>query len=273
MLLSGDAAARPVGLERALARAGFVVLEAADVMGLDDERTASLALVTLLPNGTGLESRFAEAQARVGATVPLVLLLGAADPDHAAYALAAGAADVIQPPVHLGELAARLVARLREREQGMATRMATQMAPLLQRAGGPLGVEEVLSVVASRLAHALELARCDALLVHSGERHARRVAIIPRNIHGYRIDLSSWPALVDAALGEVVVVPTPAPAARSHGSNEAYSAIALPVRGRGVAAGVPARAPRHPAHALRGAARLRPWSRRRRGQCSARTGR
>ena len=59
ILLSGDAAARPAGLERALARAGFVVLEAADVVGLDDERTASLALVTLLPNGTGLESRFA----------------------------------------------------------------------------------------------------------------------------------------------------------------------------------------------------------------------
>jgi DNA-binding response OmpR family regulator len=109
VLLSGDAAARPAGLERALARAGFVVLEAADVVGLDDERTASLALVTLLPNGTGpreplrrgtgtrrlLRSRWCCSSRR-----PI--------PDHAAYALAAGAADVIQPPVHLGELAARL---------------------------------------------------------------------------------------------------------------------------------------------------------------------
>ena len=235
MLLSGDAAARPAGLERALARAGFVVLEAADAVGTEDERTASLALVTLLPNGTGLESRFAEAQARVGPSVPLVLLLAAADPEHAAYALAAGAADVIQPPVHLGELAARLAARLREREQGMATRVASQMAPLLQRAGGPLGVEEVLGVVAGRLAHALELARCDALLVHPGERHARRVAIVPaEQFMDHRIDLSSWPALVDAARsGEVAMVPTPAPAARAHGDTEAPTAIALPVRGRG----------------------------------------
>ena len=235
VLLSGDAAARPAGLERALSRAGFVVLEAADAVGLEDERTASLALVTLLPNGTGLESRFAEAQARVGSAVPLVLLLAVADPEHAAYALAAGAADVIQPPVHLGELAARLGARLREREQGMATRVASQMAPLLQHAGGPLGVEEVLGVVAGRLAHSLELARCDALLVQSGERHARRVAIVPaEQFMDHRIDLSSWPALVDAARsGEVAMVPTPAPAARGHGDGEAPTAIALPVRGRG----------------------------------------
>lgn len=240
VLLSGDVAARPAGLERALARAGFVVLEAADAVGLDDERTAALALVTLLPNGSGLERRFAEAQVRVGPAVPLVLLLSAADPEHAAYALAAGAADVIQPPVHLGELAARLAARLREREQGMATRVATQMAPLLQRAGGPLGVEEVLGVVASRLAHALELARCDALLVHSAERHARRVAIVPaEQFMDHRIDLASWPALVDAARsGEVAVVPTPAPAARAHGDLEAPTAIALPVRGRGNVAAV-----------------------------------
>jgi diguanylate cyclase (GGDEF)-like protein len=240
VLLSGDAAARPPGLERALSRAGFVVLEAADLIGPEDERTASLALVTLLPNGAGLESRFADAQARVGPSVPLVLLLAVADPEHAAYALAAGAADVIQPPVHLGELAARLAARLREREQGMATRVASQMAPLLQRAGGPLGVEEVLGVVATRLAHALELARCDALLVHSGERHARRVAIVPaEQFMDHRIDLSSWPALADAARsGEVVVVPTPSPAARALGDIEAPTARALPVRGRGTLAAV-----------------------------------
>src|SRR4030095_2350693 len=48
------------------------------------------------------------------------------------------------------------------------------------------------------------------------------------------IDLSSWPALVDAARsGEVAMVPTPAPAAPGHGDLEASTAIALPVRGHG----------------------------------------
>jgi hypothetical protein len=47
----------------------------------------------------------------------------------------------------------------------------------------------------------------------------RRVAIVPaERFMDHRIDLTSWPALVDAARsGEVAVVPTPAPAARSHG--------------------------------------------------------
>lgn len=238
VLLSGDVAARPVGLERALSRAGFTVLESGIALPSEDERSASLALVTLLPDGSGLEGRFAEAQARVGPSVPLVLLLAQPDPEHAAYALAAGAADVIQPPVHLPELTARLQARLREREQGIASRVATQMEPLLQRAGGALSGDEILTLVAARLAQALELARCDALLVHAGERHARRVAIVPaEQLMDHRIDLGTWPALVEAARsGEIAVIPTPAPAARSQGDLESSMAVALPVRGPGTSA-------------------------------------
>jgi diguanylate cyclase (GGDEF)-like protein len=95
-------------------------------------------------------------------------------------------------------------------------------------------------VVAARLAHALGLARCDALLVQPGERHARRVAIIPvEQFMDHRIDLATWPSLVDAARsGEVAMVPTPSPAARAHGDSEAATAIALPVRGHGAVVAV-----------------------------------
>jgi diguanylate cyclase (GGDEF)-like protein len=239
ILLSGEAAARPVGLERALTRAGFLVLEAGDTAEGDEQQGATLALVTL-PAGAVLESRFAEVQARVGADVPLVLLMSAPDPEYAAHALTLGAADVIQPPVHLGELAARLVARLREREHALSARVATQMAPLLQRAVGALGIDDVLGLVAARLVQSLELARCDALLVHPGERHARRVAIVPaEQLMDHRIDLSSWPALVEAArTGEVAIVPTPAPAARAPSEGESPDATALPVRGTGGVAAV-----------------------------------
>ncbi len=215
------------------------MLEAGERPERDEHHGAALALVTLPPNGAGLESRLAEAQARVGADVPLVLLMSAPDPEQAAQALTAGAADVIQPPVHLGELAARLVARLREREHALSARVATQMEPMLQRAVGALGIEDVLGLVAARLVQSLELARCDALLVHPGERHARRVAIVPaEQLMDHRIDLGSWPALVEAArTGEVAIVPTPAPAARNPSEGESASAMALPVRG---AAGVAA---------------------------------
>lgn len=115
VLLVGDASARPTGLERALTRAGFHLVERENP-GNDPEADAVLItladmdegpLVNLLPTpASGFE-----------AAPPRIVLLSAANPEGTAAALALGAADALVAPVHLPELCARLHARIRERRQ------------------------------------------------------------------------------------------------------------------------------------------------------------
>jgi diguanylate cyclase (GGDEF)-like protein len=112
ILLEGDASARPTGLERALTRAGFQLVEredpgsapAADAVLITladiDERPLSELLPALDPGS--------------GAVTPRLVILSAANRDGPAAALALGAADALVAPVHLPELCARLYARIRE---------------------------------------------------------------------------------------------------------------------------------------------------------------
>jgi diguanylate cyclase (GGDEF)-like protein len=112
VLLLGEAAARPEGLERELTRAGFQLLEQED----PDLRPASDAiLITLsqLGPGNGLIPGY---PVNHGST-PQVVVLSGPDPDGPATALARGAADALMAPVHLPELCARIYARIREHRQ------------------------------------------------------------------------------------------------------------------------------------------------------------
>ena len=127
MLLAGDASARPAGLERELARAGYAPVE---LEGIDTDPVA-LALVTL-PSAEGAELAVARARTRAGANVPLVVILAAPDSDLTASLLDDGAADVLEPPVHLGELGSRLGARLRERKLGAESSIVRAVAPLVE---------------------------------------------------------------------------------------------------------------------------------------------
>jgi diguanylate cyclase (GGDEF)-like protein len=112
VLLVGDASARPTGLERALTRAGFQLVEREDP-GVCPEADAVLItladidegpLVDLLPTtNTGTE-----------VVPPRLVILSATNRDGPAAALALGAADALIAPVHLPELCARLYARIRE---------------------------------------------------------------------------------------------------------------------------------------------------------------
>jgi PleD family two-component response regulator len=111
VLLAGDAAARPEGLERALTRAGFRVSEGpchepgnpADAVLLTTRATVSEEISALL--------------ALCDDTAPRILLFSAADPELPGAALALGADDVLAPPVHLPELCARIHARIRDRKR------------------------------------------------------------------------------------------------------------------------------------------------------------
>ena len=132
VLLLGEAAARPEGLERELTRAGFQLLEQED----PDLRPASDAiLITLsqLGPGNGLIPGYA---VNHGST-PQVVVLSGPDPDGPATALARGAADALMTPVHLPELCARIYARIREhRQSGQSATPASEFGSAPASNGG-----------------------------------------------------------------------------------------------------------------------------------------
>jgi diguanylate cyclase (GGDEF)-like protein len=111
VLLAGNASARPVGLERALTRAGFRVIDEA----ADHRAEADAILVTLSALSEPAAAELIGGAGQNGALPPRVVVLSASDPDGPAAALAMGAADALAAPVHLPELCARLSFRIRER--------------------------------------------------------------------------------------------------------------------------------------------------------------
>jgi len=123
VLLAGDPSARPSGLERALTRAGFHLVDRGD--GAADPQ-ADAVLITLkdiergsladLLSGSGTDSK---------PGVPRVVLIAEDSPDGPMEALALGAADALGAPVHLPELCARLHARIRNRQDSV-----TEQAPI-----------------------------------------------------------------------------------------------------------------------------------------------
>ena len=116
VLLAGDAAARPAGLERALTRAGFQLAEARPT---GDGPEPDAILVTL-PSASADALRAALGDPRA-ASPPIIVIIAGSDADAPAAALALGADDALAAPVHLPELCARLHARIRDRQYPRGT--------------------------------------------------------------------------------------------------------------------------------------------------------
>jgi diguanylate cyclase (GGDEF)-like protein len=127
ILLVGDASARPTGLERALTRAGFQLVEREDP---GSALAADAVLITLTdvderPLGELLPPVAPES----AAAPPRLVILSASNRDGAAALLALGAADALVAPVHLPELCARLYARIREHNHPPATSNGREAPP------------------------------------------------------------------------------------------------------------------------------------------------
>jgi diguanylate cyclase (GGDEF)-like protein len=128
VLLAGDASARPSGLERALTRAGFLLVERED-HGVCPEADAVLITLADIDEGP-LADLLPGPVPENGTMPPRLVILSTANRDAPAAALALGAADALVAPVHLPELCARLYARIRERRQpGFASPLADSAAP------------------------------------------------------------------------------------------------------------------------------------------------
>ncbi|MDF3052853.1 MAG: hypothetical protein K0S19_958 [Geminicoccaceae bacterium] len=129
VLLLGEPSARPAGLERALTRAGFQLVERedpsadpdADAILITLKNTSEDTLGHLLAGGAGPEDP------------PRIVVIADPDPDAPAAALCLGAEDAVAAPVHLPELCARVRARIREK---LRPASGVQLEPVRDGAAG-----------------------------------------------------------------------------------------------------------------------------------------
>ena len=164
VLLAGDAAARPAGLERALTRAGFLLAEARPA----GERPEPDAILVTLTSASA--ERLRAALGNPGAaSPPVVVLIAEADSDAPAVALTLGADDALAAPVHLPELCARLHARIRDRQypRGTAREGAVRrsLENLVSEGRTGLRPDEVVLALVRRLARALDLRSCSFVAI------------------------------------------------------------------------------------------------------------
>jgi two-component system, cell cycle response regulator len=233
LLLDGDASARPDGLERALTRAGFHIGEVAPA----PHETPPDALLTTLE--TADPERLAAVLAHTATEPPRVLVFASEDRDAPAAALALGAADALAAPVHLPELCARLMARIRERQSPTGTpheaRVRESLRDFVQQARAGLQPDEVAQALVRRLGRALGLAHCSFVVTRPGEDAGHVIADFSdgRSEHA-RLDLARYPEIVQAVRGRrTIAMPD-----RHGGASGDAPVVVMPVVVDEVVAGV-----------------------------------
>jgi diguanylate cyclase (GGDEF)-like protein len=251
ILLIGNPATRPEGLERLLVRGGFQVTEVAAGAGAPPD----LLLYTPDPGITNLADEVRTLVTRPtygGAPVFVILLEGAVEV--ATEALLAGARDVLIAPVHLPELRARLDGHIRMRsevrEAQEALRARDLMFDIFQEVSAALRPDEIFQTLVRRVGQAFGLSHCSFVLTAPGEDKGRVVAVYENPaIRDLRVDLERYPEIQEAIRTERPVVihnvhehPLFA-AIRKHWNQQqievnVQAAVALPVFVQGRAAGV-----------------------------------
>jgi two-component system cell cycle response regulator len=197
LLLTGDASARPDGLERALTRAGFQIGESAP--GPHEPPPDALLTTLQAADPERLERLLADAAVEP----PRIVVFAAEDRDAPAAALALGAADALAAPVHLPDLCARIAARIRDRQAPVRTpyeaRVRDTLRDLVEEARTLLQPDEVALALVRRLGRALDLAHCSYVLVRPGEDQGRVIAdFTDERAEPARLDLARYPEVGEA---------------------------------------------------------------------------
>ena len=252
ILLIGNAAARPEGLERLLVRGGFQVTEAPES---GTGAPPDLVLYTADPGAPGLADQVRGFTVRPGFSgAPVVVLLSDGGAEAATEALLAGARDVLVAPVHLPELRARLDAVLSIREEVRAAQEALRARDLLydifQEVSAALRADEIFQTLVRRVGQAFALSHCSFVLTAPGDEKGRVVAVYENPaIRDLRVELDRYPEIQEAIRTERPVVihdvhehPLFASVRRRWSQQQievnVQSAVAIPVFVQGRAAGV-----------------------------------
>jgi diguanylate cyclase (GGDEF)-like protein len=197
VVLTGDASARPEGLERALARAGFHLT---DTLPRTGEAPPDALLITLARHD---DERLAQALETPDSAPPRVVLFATESHEGPTAAIAAGADDALAAPVYLPELCARIEARIRDRQAPRRTPYEAQvrhaLEDLLTEARSTLQPDEIVLALVRRLVRAFSLGRCAFVLTKPGEEQGRVIAEWEdgREEHP-RLDLSRYPEIDEA---------------------------------------------------------------------------
>ena len=208
VLLLGDPTLRPDGLERALVRGGFQVLESDHLP--EDPPTGllpDLALLTVPDAGPMLAAELAQLRLGPWSEVPVFALLATEQPDAAQAALRLGAAEAMSTPVKLGELCARVEARLRGRasleSHRRERRVSGLMFDIFAEVSTAIRPDEIVQTLVRRVGSALELAHCSFLLTPPGEPTGRVVAVHESpTLRDLTVDLARYPEVEEAVRTE-----------------------------------------------------------------------
>ena len=212
VLLAGDVAARPDGIERALTRAGLRVVEAGE---RDAEPRPDAVLLTM--NGGARESLADLLLAEADSPPHIVLFSVPGDPDLPGLALELGAADAMAAPAHLPELCARIHARIRDRQAprrtGYEREAREALESLVTESRRALLPDEIVLALVRRLARAFDLAGCAYLTAEPGQR-GRIVAEVGAAPDPEGLDLRAYPEVLEAVRTRrpaTMVAPGPGP--------------------------------------------------------------
>ncbi len=194
-----------------MARGGYHLLEAE---GADLQHPPAAAPDLVLLTTGRADERLQQALTTLGGeawdTIPRVVLLAEHDVDGPLKALTMGADDAMTTPVHLGELTARLAARLRRAlpdapERQTAWRQEL-MFDILEELSSSLRSDTIVETLVRRVGLALELPRCSFLLASPWERYGRVVAVCERPAtRDLRVDLYRYPEIREALRTEKTV--------------------------------------------------------------------
>lgn len=255
MLLLGDPAVRPEGLERALVRGGFQVTEADRVTShRPSGPLPDLILLTATEPQQAVVDELGRLSARHWQGVPVMVILSTADPDAVTRLLGMGASDVMVAPGHLPEIIARAHARIRGRGDIDWMRQSSEQHELLfdiyQEASGALRPDEIVQTLVRRIGDALNLSRCSFVLTPAGEQVGRVLAVYENpTVRDLQVDLSRYPEIIEAVrterpvvIGDVQEHPLFAPVRQrwsdQHLQPDLRSVVALPVNLQGRTSGV-----------------------------------
>jgi diguanylate cyclase (GGDEF)-like protein len=249
ILLLGNPASRPEGLERVLVRGGFQVTETPSLAPPD------FILYTPNPGALNLADEVrAVATQSTYSGAPVFVLLTTGPAEAATEALLAGARDVLAPPIHLPELRARLDVHIRARTEAREAQEALRSRDLLfdifQEVSAALRADEIFQTLVRRVGQAFGLSHCSFVLTAPGDDKGRVVAVYENPaIRDLRVDLGRYPEIQEAIRTERPVViqnvhEDPLFATiRQHWNQQqievnVQAAVALPVFVQGRAAGV-----------------------------------